>query len=436
MTQRTRDNTELNNSINSKVQDTLDLRRIPKVKLTSENVHEIYLLEETHTHFVDAEIIDAIDEYQLKFNHLDELIPFNSISEYSKAEKLRYLFNISELFKLLESRYTFELKPSELYFTINGIPKIRNRGLKGIVTPLSQTTDLLLAQYKALVISTFNKKVTYDTLIQGNLELYKGTRFENEVLNSKSLKDLSLLLKQSYESQITYKKQHVRLVNKKLYFTFKWSSIVLAVALFALLSYSFYVNYAVVKRQHTILKGYESYITKNYTQVLNQFSKLDGKKLSKSDLYLYARSYIQTNQQDLDKEKKENLLNNITENTNKDYLLYWYELGHGHLDQALNIATYIDDNDLTKLALINKITNIKKNPKLNEQKRAEQSKKYNEKLQNIIDKEKGVKEEQEKSRKDKEEKQNKKQKQQEENEKKQKKQELEDKKKKREAERK
>nr|WP_145455065.1 type VII secretion protein EssB/YukC [Staphylococcus pettenkoferi] len=130
------------------------------------------------------------------------------------------------------------------------------------------------------------------------------------------------------------------------------------------------------------------------------------------------------------------MLNNITENTNKDYLLYWYELGHGHLDQALNIATYIDDNDLTKLALINKITNIKKNPKLNEQKRAEQSKKYNEKLQNIIDKEKGVKEEQEKSRKDKEEKQNKKQKQQEENEKKQKKQELEDKKKKREAERK
>ena len=337
---------------------------------------------------------------------------------------------------MLESRYTFELKPSELYFTINGIPKIRNRGLKGIVTPLSQTTDLLLAQYKALVISTFNKKVTYDTLIQGNLELYKGTRFENEVLNSKSLKDLSLLLKQSYESQIAYKKQHVRLVNKKLYFTFKWSSIVLAVALFALLSYSIYVNYAVVKRQHTILKGYESYITKNYTQVLNQFSKLDGKKLSKSDLYLYARSYIQTNQQDLDKDKKENLLNNITENTNKDYLLYWYELGHGHLDQALNIATYIDDNDLTKLALINKITNIKKNPKLNEQKRAEQSKKYNEKLQNIIDKEKGIKEEQEKSRKDKEEKQNKKQKQQEENEKKQKKQELEDKKKKREAERK
>ena len=101
------------------------------------------------------------------------------------------------------------------------------------------------------------------------------------------------------------------------------------------------------------------------------------------------------------------MLNNITENTNKDYLLYWYELGHGHLDQALNIATYIDDNDLTKLALINKITNIKKNPKLNEQKRAEQSKKYNEKLQNIIDKEKGIKEEQEKSRKDKEEKQNK-----------------------------
>ena len=53
------------------------------------------------------------------------------------------------------------------------------------------------------------------------------------------------------------------------------------------------------------------------------------------------------------------MLNNVTPNSNKDYLLYWMELGQGHLDEAINIATYLDDNDITKLALINKLNEIK-----------------------------------------------------------------------------
>ncbi|WRN52759.1 type VII secretion protein EssB/YukC [Staphylococcus aureus] len=90
-----------------------------------------------------------------------------------------------------------------------------------------------------------------------------------------------------------------------------------------------------------------------------------------------------TNKQGLEKDKKENLLNNVTPNSNKDYLLYWMELGQGHLDEAINIATYLDDNDITKLALINKLNEIKNNGDLSNDKRSEETKKYNDKLQDI-----------------------------------------------------
>ena len=53
------------------------------------------------------------------------------------------------------------------------------------------------------------------------------------------------------------------------------------------------------------------------------------------------------------------MLNSVTPDANKDYLLYWMQLGQGNLDEALNIATYLDDNDITKLALINKLNEIK-----------------------------------------------------------------------------
>ena len=85
------------------------------------------------------------------------------------------------------------------------------------------------------------------------------------------------------------------------------------------------------------------------------------------------------------------MLNSVTPDANKDYLLYWMQLGQGHLDEALNIATYLDDNDITKLALINKLNEIKNNSDLSNDKRSEQTKKYNDKLQDILDKEKKLK---------------------------------------------
>ncbi len=96
------------------------------------------------------------------------------------------------------------------------------------------------------------------------------------------------------------------------------------------------------------------------------------------------------------------------------------ELGQGHLDEAINIATYLDDNDITKLALINKLNEIKNNGDLSNDKRSEETKKYNDKLQDILDKEKQVKDEKAKSEEEKAKAKDEKLKQQEENEKKQK----------------
>ena len=83
----------------------------------------------------------------------------------------------------------------------------------------------------------------------------------------------------------------------------------------------------------------------------------------------------------------------MTPNSNKDYLLYWMELGQGHLDEAINIATYLDDNDITKLALINKLNEIKNNGDLSNDKRSEETKSITINCKDILDKEKQVKDE-------------------------------------------
>lgn len=426
----------LDRQTNDEKHERRDMREIPKTSIKKEQSHLMYLLEQHTSYFLDAELTELRDNYQVHYHITEHNIPFEKIKSFSKNEKLRYLLNIGKLEELRATRYTFNLSPDELYFTKDGLPLMKTRGLKNIVEPLPLSEDDFLLRYKSLIITAFNQKVNFDALVEGNLELHKGTPFENKIIQSKNLSELKQFLTEQYNKQQSDYTQNFSYVRKRKYNTFKWLGIAMSIIGVLLIACLAYLYFFVMKNEEQVEKGYQSYVKADYTQVLNDYKDLDGKNLDKEALYIYAKSYIETNKQGLEKDKKENLLNSVTPDANKDYLLYWMQLGQGHLDEALNIATYLDDNDITKLALINKLNEIKNNSNLSNDKRSEQTKKYNDKLQDILDKEKEVKDKEAKEKEEKAEEKDKKVKQQEENEKKQKEQAAKDKKKRQEAERK
>ncbi|PTI28143.1 type VII secretion protein EssB [Mammaliicoccus vitulinus] len=414
---------------------SIDMREISKTAIKPEHYHLMRLLEQKSQYFMDAEVTELQDSYQIRYDISDHVIPFENIKQFSKNEKLRYLLNISKLEEIRNTRYTFNLSIDELYFTKDGLPLIKTRGLKNVVAPLPITEEAFLIRYKALVINVFNKKTSFEALVEGNLELHKGTPFENKIIKAETLDELKVFLNEQYDKQQKDYSQNFTYVRKTRYTVFKWLAIAFGVVTIALVAYLAYMYFSVMKMNDQVEKGYRSYVKADYTEVLNNYNDINAKKLDKEALYIYSRSYVETNKQGLEKEKKENVLNNITPNANKDYLLYWAELGQGHFEEALNIATYLDDNDITKLALINKLNDIKNNSSLSNDKRSEQTKKYNDKLQNILDKEKETKDEEAKEKEEANQQKDEKLKQQEENEKKQKEQAQKDKEKQQKAER-
>lgn len=413
-----------------------DMREISKTSIKKEHYHLISLLEQKQQYYIDAEVTELEDSFQIHYDISRHTIPFEDIKNFSKNEKLRYLLNISKLVELKETRYTFSLSADDLYFTKDGLPLVKTRGLKNVLPPLAISDEKFLTCYKALVINAFNTKTSFNALVEGNLELHKGTPFEKKVIATQSLNELIDFLNEQYDKQQHDYSNNFNYVRKTKYNTFKWMAIIGGIIAITLMAFLAYTYFSIMKTNHQIENGYKSYAKDNYSQVLTDYEDLNAKKLDKEALYIYAKSYIETNKQGLEKAKKENLLKNITPNSNKDYLLYWVELGQGHLDESLNIATYLDDNDIMKLTLINKLNGIKNNPNLSNEKRSEETKKYNEKLQDILDKEKEVKEEQNQNQEKADLEKDEKLKQQEENEKKQKKQEQDDKKKRQEVERK
>ncbi|PHK48483.1 type VII secretion protein EssB [Staphylococcus edaphicus] len=413
----------------------VDMREISKASIKPEHHHLMYLLEQPGQYFIDADVTELKDSYQVHYKISEHTIIFEKIKQFSKNEKLRYLLNISKLENIRDTRYTFNLSADELYFTKDGLPLVKTRGLKNVVAPLPISEEEFLTRYKALVINAFNSKTSFEALVEGNLDLHKGTPFEQKIIAADSLDELKSFLNEQYDKQQKDYTQNFTYVRKTRYTVFKWLAIAVSIITIGLLAFLAYLYFSVMSTNKQVEDGYQSYVKADYTQVLNDYEDLNGKQLDKEALYIYATSYIETNKQGLEKQKKENLLNNVTPNSNKDYLLYWVELGQGHLDEALNIATYLDDNDIMKLALINKLNDIKNNPDLSTEKRSEETKKYNDKLQDILDKEKDAKDEKAKEQEEADQKKDEKLKQQEENEKKQKEQEQKDKEKRQKAER-
>ena len=412
------------------------LRDIPKSAVKPEHYHLIYLLEQRVTHFLDGEVTELQDCFQINYHLHENVVTYDTIKTLSTNEKLRYLMNIAKLDELQNTRYTYQLEPGELHFTKNGLPLLKTRGIRNVIEPLPYSEDEFLTRYKALIIEAFNDKVQFESLVEGNLDLYKGTPFEQQIIQAPTLHDLKQVLQRHYNKQEDKYKTHYMYVQKNRHTLYKWGSLVAAILSVGLLAFLAYLYFSVMKHDAQVEAGYKSFVKEDYTQVLNDYEDVDAKKLDKEALYAYAKSYVETNQQGLEKEKKNNVLNHITPSANKDYLLYWVVLGQGDIDEALNISTYLEDNDLTKLALINKLNDIKNNPKLSSEKRSEQTKKYNDRLQDILDKEKEVKDEKAKEQEASAKKNDERLKQQEENEKKQKEQAQEDRQKRQEAERK
>ncbi|MDN8763619.1 type VII secretion protein EssB/YukC, partial [Staphylococcus aureus] len=73
------------------------------------------------------------------------------------------------------TRYTFGFAPDELFFTRDGLPNAKTRGLQNVVDPLTVSEAEFLTRYKSLVICEFNEKKSFDALVEGNFEQHKGT---------------------------------------------------------------------------------------------------------------------------------------------------------------------------------------------------------------------------------------------------------------------
>ena len=171
----------------------------------------------------------------------------------------------------------------------------------------------------------------------------------------------------------------VRLPQRNLFVwkLFGMLSGVIAVVFAAVLAFNFFV---VQPKQTQIANLRLSFIQKDYSQVVTNAKSIDSKSLSAEDKYIVAYSVIMT--ESLTNEQKE-VLGKMTAQTNEDYLRYWVLIGQNKVDEAMDIASYLDDPQLLMYGLTKKIDDIQRDPSLTSEKRTEEINRYKGKLEEL-----------------------------------------------------
>ena len=340
------------------------------------------LLVAEQPYFVNQNVIEEEGKLTIESLLTDEYYSWDKLITMIDEEKLRHLINIGQLFHALQdSIYTYNLSPNNLVFSRNGNPLFVFRGVKGQVPPYDVVSlDEFTVNFKAMIVSLLDKKTSYEKLIEGQSPFYKGKLFCETIMKAENLDEIISLLEEKYLEEREQNKEKFSRVSNKLVSRLKLTTLITSlIGFFSLVGVLYFLLFAMPSQQ-MISDLRLAFVHQDYSTVVSTVKNTDSKSLSQDDSYMVAYSVIKTEPLT---EAQKTELSKISTQSNTDYLRYWVLIGQSKIDEAMDIASYLDDPQLLMYGLTKKIDEVQRNPNLTSEQRTEQLNNYKGKLEEL-----------------------------------------------------
>lgn len=296
----------------------------------------------------------------------------------SEIERLTLAVKLKRLLTQ-ESGYTVPFVHPENIFLIDDCFTFIHSGLKDNLSPMTSDPELLLSQYKALVLCLLSPKLSYDQVVGGDISLKDA--------NSQAIsasEDFETLHRTVSEKLAKLKqkeaKNHIK-VAKVRYHIFKYTGIIGLLLGIVMGSFMTIDRRFTIPKKAAIISAQADFITKHYDKSLNDLKAYQPKELPKNARFILASSAIQL--ADLTVSQKQAVLNNISVVTDDNTLNYWIYQGRGEFEKALDMAKNIGDDQLTLLAYTDLYQATKLNTTMNGDTKQKKLETYNKQIQEL-----------------------------------------------------
>lgn len=339
------------------------------------------LLQAAHPLFLKMQVSQETDRIVLESQEA-HLYTWEQVQSFDTEEKLRHLVNIGPIYgALMSSKYTYRLAPDNVLFDLNATPQLIYRGIVNQVKPYeAMTVASFVKSYQAMIVSLLDKRTTYEGLMSGKLEFYKGNLFCEKILAETHPENIVALLEARYEEEKMQNRNHFTKIANKTATMLKMgasvSMILAAVSLLGLL----YITLVTLPYQELMAHLRLSFIKEDYSAVISEARNVDGRVLTQDDKYILAYSVIMTEPLTAAQRSE---LSNMSTQSNEAYLRYWILIGQAKNDEAIDIASYLDDPQLLMYGMTKKIDEIQRDPDLTAEARTTQLESYKNKLEEL-----------------------------------------------------
>jgi type VII secretion protein EssB len=296
----------------------------------------------------------------------------------SEIERLELALKLKNL-STQNSGYKVPFVHPENIFFSDGSLNFAHIGIRDGIAPMNIDAELSLSQYKGLVLSILNPKISYDNFVNGEMSL--RDKFSQSLSNCGTFEEVLHLVGAKLTKEKQKEAAALVKVSKGRYKFFKYAGSVAVVAAIAMGVLTVIDQKTTIPKQKAIMTAQADFITSHYDKTLDDLKAYQPNQLSKDARFVLASSSI--NLANLSQTQKAAVLNNISSTTDNNTLNYWIYQGRGEFEKALNLAKNIGDDQLTLLAYTDLYQATKLNTSMNGDEKQKKLEEYNKQIQEL-----------------------------------------------------
>ncbi|GBU10420.1 type VII secretion protein EssB [Erysipelotrichaceae bacterium] len=347
-----------------------------KISVKKEKVAEnfrnfIQLLEYGGINYIPLKVEQQEECYLFNYEIKRELRNFATARSLSEVDKLRLCLNFLHADFAKPNRLIPFIFPENIFFDDNLCPLLMHRGLKGEMSPYALDGQKHFHEVKALMLSIFLSNYTFKELSCGAMQLLGGgSVFIKDVNTCKTHEKLVETITLKYEYMRSYTLEETQIVSKKKYLFLKRTHLMMAVLVGMLLCICSYFILIKSPMQKRLLLSHATYLEADYHETITILAQEKVEKLPQASKYVLAISAIQG--ENLTRQQRSAILNNISLKSDPQYLLFWIYSGKGQVDEMLDSALQLQDLQLELFALEKKRIAVYENTTLSGGEKEEQ----------------------------------------------------------------
>lgn len=338
-----------------------------KQELYASNIYQYHKLAEEKYCFVPCRVQEAQDELEFTFYTAD-MTPLSQLRSRELSVKYGILVQLLEIC-MTHSQYCFAVCPDNLYLDMQERVRVLERDFveNGIFG------EERLPEILALAGCLLQKKYSYDDYYKGGLKLLSRQRRTRFLAELTSIQDALEIFRKRQQEAREQEQQNLIYVKRDSYRN--------RTALLGITSLGCAVMAALLVYQKvwqtdpmsSALQAERYYMENNLTAVADALAPIPVSEIDVHEKYILAVTYIRGQSIDsFDYGTKERLISKLSWQGDENLLDYWIHLGRLDVDQALDVAMRISDNQLTLYAYLQKLEQISMDTQLPGEEKARQ----------------------------------------------------------------